>query len=176
MDLRVVKTKKAIRDAFLQIRERTELERVKVKEICDIALINKTTFYKYYKDVSDLSEALEEEIMDDITKELVDKANFVNESKAFISNMPIILDKHKKELQPLYSGRFHVLINSLEERIISYYASTPDNIEDEFKLTFMICGVFETIKRAKIKDKYSDETIIEQTSELVERVKTQKLL
>ena len=54
--------------------------------------------------------------------------------------------------------------------------STPDNIEDEFKLTFMIWGVFETIKRAKIKNKYSDETIIEQTSELVERVKTQKLL
>ena len=76
----------------------------------------------------------------------------------------------------LYSGRFHVLINSLEGCIISYYASTPDNIEDEFKLTFMICGVFETIKRAKIKNKDSDETIIEQTSELVERVKTQKLL
>ncbi len=34
------------------------------KEICEIAIINKATFYKYYQDVFDLSDKLENECLD----------------------------------------------------------------------------------------------------------------
>ena len=64
MDLRILKTKKAIRQAFFTIRAKTPLEKVKVVELCNEAMINKTTFYKYYEDVFCLSAELENEFFE----------------------------------------------------------------------------------------------------------------
>ena len=64
MDLRVIKTKKIIKEAFFELRKKYPLEKVKVKDICEMALINKTTFYKYYMDVFDLSTELENEAIE----------------------------------------------------------------------------------------------------------------
>lgn len=64
MDLRIVKTKKAIREAFLQVRKTTPLEKMKVRDLCRIALINKSTFYNHYEDVFALSEEMENEILE----------------------------------------------------------------------------------------------------------------
>ena len=55
MDKRIVKTKKAIKDTFLQLRAKKPLEKITVKELCELAYINKSTFYCHYKDIYDLS-------------------------------------------------------------------------------------------------------------------------
>ncbi|EKC69722.1 TetR family HTH transcriptional regulator [human gut metagenome] len=38
------------------------LEKITVKELCESARINKSTFYAHYKDIYDLSDAMEEEV------------------------------------------------------------------------------------------------------------------
>ena len=45
MDLRVTKTQRAIRAAFLELREKKPLEKITVKELCQRAEIHKSTFY-----------------------------------------------------------------------------------------------------------------------------------
>ena len=42
MDLRVIKTKKNIRDAFLELRKKHTLDEIKVNALCEKAMINKT--------------------------------------------------------------------------------------------------------------------------------------
>ena len=64
VDLRIQKTQKAIREAFLEIRGRQPLEKVTVREICQRAMINTSTFYNHYRDVTNLSEQLESELLD----------------------------------------------------------------------------------------------------------------
>ena len=51
MDLRVKKTKNSIINAFLKLRAKKSLERITVKELSDLAEINKATFYLHYKDI-----------------------------------------------------------------------------------------------------------------------------
>ena len=51
MDLRVTKTQRAIRAAFLELREKKPLEKITVKELCQRAEIHKSTFYDHYADV-----------------------------------------------------------------------------------------------------------------------------
>ena len=46
MDKRIIRTKRAIRSAFLDLRKDQPLEEIKVIDICSISVINKTTFYK----------------------------------------------------------------------------------------------------------------------------------
>ena len=59
MDLRVEKTEKAIKNAFIELRSQKPLEKITVKELCAEARINKSTFYSHYQDIYALSEAME---------------------------------------------------------------------------------------------------------------------
>ncbi len=41
MDLRIIKTKKAIINAFLALRAKRPLEKITVRELCEMAMVNK---------------------------------------------------------------------------------------------------------------------------------------
>ena len=50
-DGRVRYTKMRIRSAFYELLQKTEYEKITVTSICDLAEINRATFYKHYLDV-----------------------------------------------------------------------------------------------------------------------------
>ena len=43
MDLRIEKTERGIKNAFIELRSRKPLEKITVKELCESARINKST-------------------------------------------------------------------------------------------------------------------------------------
>lgn len=63
LDRRVIKTKKAIRNAFAKLISEKDINKITIKDIADTADINRKTFYNYYSGVY--------EIIDEIEKELV---------------------------------------------------------------------------------------------------------
>ena len=63
MDLRIEKTENAIRNAFIQLRAKKALEKITIKELCEAALIHKSTFYSQYRDIYDLSDTMETEVV-----------------------------------------------------------------------------------------------------------------
>lgn len=73
MDLRVQKTKNSILDAFIELRSEKPLEKITVKELADRARISKQTFYLHYKDIYDLSEQLEQELVKSLVDARCDK-------------------------------------------------------------------------------------------------------
>jgi len=67
-DLRVVRSKQAIRDALVELIEEKGFETVTVKDITTRARINRGTFYDHYHDKYDLMAKCEEEIMVRLSK------------------------------------------------------------------------------------------------------------
>ena len=63
MDIRVEKTRQSIINAFIELRSHRELERITIKELCERARINKSTFYSHYQDIYHLSDTLETEVV-----------------------------------------------------------------------------------------------------------------
>lgn len=55
-DPRVIKTNRAIYAAFIKLMDAKGLEAMTVQDILDEALVNRKTFYKYYRDKYDLAE------------------------------------------------------------------------------------------------------------------------
>lgn len=53
-DLRIVKSKRDLRNAMITLLQTRTFDSITVKEICDLALINRMTFYKHYEDKYDL--------------------------------------------------------------------------------------------------------------------------
>lgn len=68
IDLRVIKTHNAIRDAFLFLLETKAFKDIQVQEIIDQALVNRSTFYKYYRGKNDLVQKLCKKVLQEYTK------------------------------------------------------------------------------------------------------------
>ncbi|MCR5005685.1 MAG: TetR family transcriptional regulator C-terminal domain-containing protein [Clostridiales bacterium] len=62
-DARVRYTKMRIREAFYACLQKKPIARITVKEICDLAEINRATFYTHYMDVFDLLDKQEEDVL-----------------------------------------------------------------------------------------------------------------
>ena len=60
-DIRVRKTVSAIHDAFIEMLLEMPYEKITVKALCERALVNKTTFYRYYPTLDDLLTELQSE-------------------------------------------------------------------------------------------------------------------
>lgn len=62
-DQRTRITKKLVRESFLALLSKKNIRHITVKEICEMAQVNRGTFYKYYLDVYDLKEQIENEFL-----------------------------------------------------------------------------------------------------------------
>ena len=70
LDIRIEKTERAIKQAFMELRAQKPLEKIKVKELCDLACINKSTFYAHYQDIYALANAMEDEMVEVVVESL----------------------------------------------------------------------------------------------------------
>ena len=70
MDLRIEKTEREIKNAFIGLRAKKPLEKITVRELCGLACINKSTFYAHYRDIYDLSDSMEDEVVRSITNSI----------------------------------------------------------------------------------------------------------
>ena len=67
-DARVRYTKMIIREKFLELLKDTPLNQITVKKICELAQINRTTFYKYYCNQYDLFDKIKEDILTNLSE------------------------------------------------------------------------------------------------------------
>ena len=66
IDLRVRRTRKLLRDALVNLIEEEGFDNIKIAQIADRAMINRVTFYRYYRDKYDFLT----HCMDDVFEEL----------------------------------------------------------------------------------------------------------
>ena len=66
IDARVRYTRMVIEKCFLDLLEKKPANRITVTELCQMAEINRATFYKHYLDIPDLLEKMEGKMLGDI--------------------------------------------------------------------------------------------------------------
>lgn len=69
-DLRVIKTRKIIKNALIELMSQKEVSSITITELSDKAMINRKTFYRHYRTISDVVAELENEILSDFSKAL----------------------------------------------------------------------------------------------------------
>ena len=106
MDLRIEKTKKAIRSAFIELRAKKSLEKITVKELCSLAYINKSTFYAHYEDIYALSEAMEQETVASIISGIDHLKDYTFEnSDVFSRELCLAFMSQSSLIRILFSGK-----------------------------------------------------------------------
>ena len=95
MDLRIKKTKRAIRSAFYELIKEKPLEKITVREIAERAEINKTTFYAHYETVYDLVDQLEQEAVAEVISQLNTAQGLLSSPRAFVKEIYTLLSKNQ---------------------------------------------------------------------------------
>ncbi|HIA7046500.1 TPA: TetR/AcrR family transcriptional regulator [Staphylococcus aureus] len=165
IDPRIVRTKQLLVDAFLKISREKKLSQITVKDITDIATLNRATFYAHFTDIATLNRATfyahftdKEDLLDytlsvTILKDLNDNlsiSNVINEKvlrNIFISIASYIKDAAKScELNSeAFCNKAHQRINNELEDIFAIMLenSYPEHQRDIIvnSASFLAAGI-----------------------------------
>ena len=129
-DLRVIKTKKILFNTLLELMKNKNFEKIKISEICEESLINRSTFYAHYEDKYELLMELFEEQKLSLLKELEDNNNLIF-SKEYLMKLIDILIKHIEENREIYSA---ILTNNRNGILIDFLTDAIEkDVSDRLK-------------------------------------------
>lgn len=116
MDRRVKYTKKIIKDTFLDLLSKKDITKITVSEICKIADINRATFYRYYVDVFNLLDSIEDEFVKELKKAYQPNCNEKKTIYGFSKAMLTVFLENKELVKILFNtnNNLHFLNDVLE--------------------------------------------------------------
>ena len=151
LDIRIEKTERAIKQAFMELRAQKPLEKIKVKELCDLACINKSTFYAHYQDIYALANAMEDEMVEEVVESLPQlTARDVSERTEWLTReMFRAFTRNQTEIGILFSGSRQGLFINRVEAAMSKCISESDpsfdaDVVRKIVLSFCVQGCYYT--------------------------------
>ena len=149
MDMRIEKTRRSIINAFLQLRAQKPLEKITVKELSALAEINKATFYLHYRDIYELSESLEREVVRSVLHGIEHPENILTDNKQFIRELTTSFVANEQLMKTLFEGnRSGSFLSLFEEELTAVILSVqPDyqpSIKSRMMMTYLIYGGYYT--------------------------------
>lgn len=174
MDLRVKKTKNSIINAFLELRSQKSLEKITVKELAELAMINKATFYLHYRDIYDLSESLELEVTQNIVQNLTSTDLIFTDTAIFTRELTDAYVAQSTLIHTLFSGNnANQLPQRIEEGIKAYvfehYPHLKDDVSYNVMLNFSIYGGYYAFNKSSGYDTGTVTELIGKFSEAVRK-------
>lgn len=135
-DLRIIKTYTALEKAFTELLEKKSFESITINELCDAAMIRRTTFYKHFTDkydyfsfyLSNMIQTSKDHVSIDIIKE-----NPIEYTMLRLSEHLDFMRTHKKLVQKLINSNL----------IFFYYQTLQKQIADELRDIMTQVGDFE---------------------------------
>jgi len=175
MDLRIVKTKKNIREAFLELRSQNALENIKVTKLCELALINKTTFYKHYQDIYALSEEIENETILSTMSRFERMNSLFTDPDGFIRGLYFAFKSQEKLIKILFSGRMDLLFDKTERQLLIHYPWFCGMPEKEIMLSFLLWGASHVLMDYKHKETVLLDTISKVTKQVITSIDVENI-
>ena len=113
-DLRAIRTRENIENAFLELLSQKELPNIRVKEICDIARVSRVTFYDHYKDVYYLMDQISRFSAESLCNLLLKKLDGEDTAMEHFSLVydKIIVSKGAQRIYPLPTNYEYYLLSS----------------------------------------------------------------
>ena len=170
-DLRVIKTKNLIYNTLVELMKDKTFEEIKVSDICNKALINRSTFYSHYEDKYDLLVDFINSLKNEFISELNKNSSDLNVKEYYIELIKIFLN-HIEERKEMYTS---IMINNRNSIMMDILLSVVNNdllkkiktdeidssIPNDIIAKFYLGGVINLgVEWLKDNNKYSKEDII----------------
>lgn len=173
-DLRIIKTKNLLYTTLINLLKDYTFEEIKVSDICNKALINRSTFYAHYSDKYELLSSCIQDIKEDLAEKLRSNKNISNTKEYYMEMLNLFLN-HIDENRELFSSIiinnknsvimdiFHATINAdLTKRLKEEDKKRELNVPEEIITNFYVGAVVNvSIKWLTDYQKYTKEDLIQ---------------
>ena len=102
-DLRILKTKKALYEGLIKLMQDQKFETIKVSTICEISLVNRSTFYDHFNDKYDLLSSLINNLRDKLEIDLTNTTTNLNSKDYYLNMIKLFLNHIDTNKQIYYS-------------------------------------------------------------------------
>lgn len=150
-DLRIIKTRRQIHQALLENLKENSFQKITVDMLCRSALINRSTFYKYYLDKYDLLDKFLGQVLDQFSQNI--NVEFVNASPSRIHDLCYIRN---------FESTLKFIAGRREEYQLLWNASIDRSVFDEMTgiihhkiITAMKAQPFPDSRQEKYEDLYA---------------------
>ena len=143
IDMRTKRTKKALKNAMYELLLKQSYEKISVTDLCELAEVNRVTFYTHYNDKSELLNELLEEISKSVEEE---NAKFMRENKLddplkdyamMVSNSIYhVCVKNRHVISSLNKQQSVILLSAFDQIMVKRGIETLDKLKGEIKLNF----------------------------------------
>ena len=113
-DLRIIKTKNNLHDALISLLKEKTFENIKVSDICEKALINRSTFYSHYNDKYELLLDSINTIKSNSLHDLEENEHNIDTREYYIELIKLLLN-HIEEMREIYKP---ILLNNINSIIM----------------------------------------------------------
>jgi len=135
-------TRKVIQDAVLALLENKAIGDIKVTEVCKMADINRTTFYRYYDDVFKCVESIETEFI-----ESIEPSKHMNPVEGFEKLLSAFYNQKRLSNLVFIEGKTK-LIDRIQQTIENSGAKKPKfNQYDKYQEAYMMAGMLAIMKK-----------------------------
>lgn len=175
-DLRIRKTKNNLYKSLLQLMEEMPFEDIKVTDICNKAMINRSTFYDHYNDKYELLIAITETIKEEIQTTLKTKEDTKNIKEYFLECLKLLMQSMHENLDiystlaiikkinnsVAYDMIFNAFIEEANNTLNKKYVNRS-TIPNETITLFCISGVMKVLMEEILDvENFDEERIINQ--------------
>lgn len=162
-DLRFMKTEKLIEDTYLRLRAKFHRP-IKVRELCETALINKTTFYAHYETMEALHAHICEKEVGRIVENCPNIDAAFSDTGRFVRSLVSAIQNDSSVLDALFCNDRIGQINAIEAILLKHYLNHSVSPQQEMKMIFAIGGA------SKLLISEQSEERIRITIQLIEKV------
>ncbi len=178
-DLRIVKTHKSLYQALIELLKEMEYEEIKVSDLCNKAMVNRSTFYSHFNDKYDLFDSFLKDLKQSLTNELDEYKKIDNIRDYYLELIKVFInhiDSNKETYKSIIvNNRNSIILDMLYDTIKTdfkkknekFYTSINEDIPEDIMLEFYLGGIINLGIYLINSNKYSKEEIMEYLMKLL---------
>ena len=152
----VKKTKKAFADSLVQLSKDRQLNKITVKEICEKAELSRNAFYFHYKDINDLIEDIEDNIVSEVQVVLknIESIKFPKSVYATIDSFIDLFEERKdtvimlmdKSFSTSFTERISKMFSDFNYRYFREFHGDGSRVSYEFFYIYLSGGLYDVVR------------------------------
>ncbi len=149
-DRRVRRTKKLLTQALTELLQKKQVNEITVKELTDLADMNRGTFYMYYRDIFDMLEKIEDELFQklDVIAQSHEHGDPTQQVKPILLDLFRFIEENQEMFRVLLSPNgdmnfLHRLYEAIRERSLEIWKDQMGSLgekEFDYRYSFVIFG------------------------------------
>ncbi len=149
-DRRVRRTKKLLTQALTELLQKKQINEITVKELTDLADMNRGTFYMYYRDIFDMLEKIEDELFQklDGIAQSHEHGDPTQQVKPILLDLFRFIEENQEMFRVLLSPNgdmnfLHRLYEAIRERSLEIWKDQMGSLgekEFDYRYSFVIFG------------------------------------